>query len=58
MKVAIMQPYFFPYIGYFQLNKLLHNGFLNVNHIQALQRLASKSRFSALADSVCVVARP
>ena len=42
----------------FQLNELLNNGFLSMSHIQALQRLALKGRFSALADSICVVAHP
>lgn len=42
----------------FQLNELLNNDFLSMIHIQALQRLALKGRFSALADSICVVAHP
>jgi hypothetical protein len=37
MKVAIMQPYFFPYIGYFQLIKSV-DVYINLDHVSFMKR--------------------
>ena len=37
MKVAIMQPYFFPYLGYFQLIKAV-DIYVNLDHVNFMKR--------------------